>query len=70
MSALKQLYEELKPLLTSGQLYAAREKLRALGFPDNIIPSQLDAARELVQRQRFVPIRRERGQPTETESLQ
>ncbi len=70
MSALKQLYEELKPLLQSGQLYAAREKLRALSFPDNIIPSQLDAARELVQRQRFVPIRRERGQPTETESLQ
>ncbi len=70
MSALKHLYEELKPLLQSGQLYAAREKLRALSFPDNIIPSQLDAARELVQRQRFVPIRRERGQPLENESLQ
>ncbi len=70
MSALKQLYEELKPLLQSGQLYAARQKLKALGFPDNLIPSQLDAARELVQRQRFVPLRRERQQPFESETLQ
>ena len=58
MSAIKELYDSLKPLLTSGRLYAAREKLRALGFPDSLIPSQLDAARELIRRQREV-LRRE-----------
>ena len=57
MSALKELYDSLKPLLTSGQLYAAREKLRALGFPESLIPSQLDAARELIRRQRDIPRR-------------
>ncbi len=57
MSALKELYDRLKPLLTSGQLYAAREKLKALGFPDSLIPDQLDAARELIRRQREVPRR-------------
>lgn len=54
MSALKELYASLKPLLTSGQHYAAREKLRALGFPDSLIPDQLDAARELIRRQRDI----------------
>ncbi len=57
MSALKELYDSLGPLLTSGRLYAAREKLRALGFPDSLIPSQLDAARELIRRQRDIPRR-------------
>ncbi len=57
MSALKELYNSLKPLLSSGQLYAAREKLRALGFPEGLIPSQLDATRELLRRQRDVPRR-------------
>ncbi len=62
MSALKGLYDSLKPLLTSGQLYAAREKLRALGFPDSIIPGQLDAARALLRRQRDVPHRERVGE--------
>ncbi len=57
MSAIKELYDSLKPLLTSGRLYAAREKLRALGFPDSLIPEQLDAARELMRRQRDIPRR-------------
>jgi hypothetical protein len=64
MSALKELYDSLKPLLTSGRLYAAREKLKAVGFPDNLIPEQLDAARELIRRQRDIP-RRETATPHE-----
>ncbi len=56
--------------LTSDGVYAARAKLKALGFPDSLSPPQLDAARELVQRQRFVPIRRDRQQPVESELLQ
>jgi hypothetical protein len=52
---MKESYDSLKPLLTSGRLYAAREKLKALGFPDRLIPEQLEAARELIRRQRDIP---------------
>jgi hypothetical protein len=51
MSAIKRLYEELKPLVQSNP-QTARQMLLALGFPEQLIPAQLDAVRALIQRQR------------------
>ena len=70
MGALKELYDELKPLLATGRLMDARNKLKALGFPESIIPQQLDAARELFQRQRFIPHRRVRQEAGLDQTLQ
>ncbi len=53
MGALKDVYAEVKLLVESGQLYAAREKLKAIGFSPQEAEVQLQAVRDLIQTQRF-----------------
>jgi hypothetical protein len=49
---MKQLYEELKPIVQAGRLQEAREKLARLKFPVPEIPFQLDAVKALIWKQR------------------